>query len=117
MRLNRLLADLLSVLIFVAIGRRTHDHGFSIGGLVSTTWPFAVGLAVGWAVLIRRRRSGDTFWDGEVVAISTVAIGMVLRVAAGQGTAFAFIIVAIVFLNAFMLGWRLVVRRFFRPRN
>jgi hypothetical protein len=116
-RLKRILADLLSILIFVAIGRRTHDHGISIGGLVSTTWPFAVGLAVGWAALIRRHRSGGTFLDGVVVAVSTVAIGMVLRVVVGQGTAFAFIIVAIVFLSAIMLGWRLLVRRFFRPRN
>ena len=35
---------------------------------------------------------------------------MVLRVIAGQGTAFAFIVVALVFLGLFMLGWRLVAR-------
>jgi hypothetical protein len=31
---------------------------------------------------------------------------MVLRVVAGQGTAFAFVVVALVFLGLFLLGWR-----------
>jgi hypothetical protein len=35
---------------------------------------------------------------------------MTLRVLAGQGTAFAFIVVALVFLGLFQLGWRLVWR-------
>jgi hypothetical protein len=36
---------------------------------------------------------------------------MVLRVVAGQGTAFAFIIVAFVFLGLFMFAWRVVLTR------
>jgi hypothetical protein len=32
---------------------------------------------------------------------------MALRVLAGQGTAFAFILVALAFLGLFQLGWRL----------
>ena len=35
---------------------------------------------------------------------------MVLRVVAGQGTAVAFIVVALAFLGLFLLGWRLAVR-------
>jgi hypothetical protein len=37
-------------------------------------------------------------------------LGMALRVAAGQGTAAAFVLVALAFLGLFLLGWRLVVR-------
>ena len=40
---------------------------------------------------------------------------MILRVIAGQGTAFAFVVVALVFLGAAMLGLRLASSRFFRP--
>ena len=36
--------------------------------------------------------------------------GMVLRVVAGQGTAVAFVGVALAFLGLFLLGWRLVFR-------
>jgi len=35
---------------------------------------------------------------------------MALRVAAGQGTAVAFVLVALAFLGLFLLGWRLVAR-------
>jgi hypothetical protein len=35
---------------------------------------------------------------------------MGLRVAAGQGTAVAFVLVALAFLGLFLLGWRLVLR-------
>jgi hypothetical protein len=35
---------------------------------------------------------------------------MVLRVVAGQGTAAAFIVVALAFLGLFLLGWRLLTR-------
>jgi hypothetical protein len=37
-----------------------------------------------------------------------VVLGMVLRVVSGQGTAVAFIGVALAFLGLFLLGWRLV---------
>jgi DUF3054 family protein len=40
-----------------------------------------------------------------------VAVGMTLRVVAGQGTAAAFIAVALAFLALFLLGWRLAVNR------
>ncbi len=42
--------------------------------------------------------------------LATVAVGMTLRVIAGQGTAVAFIAVALGFLGLFLLGWRLLVR-------
>jgi len=38
--------------------------------------------------------------------LGTVALGMVLRVVSGQGTAVTFIIVALVFLGLTQLGWR-----------
>jgi hypothetical protein len=40
--------------------------------------------------------------------LGAVAGGMVLRVVSGQGTAVAFIGVALAFLGLFLLGWRLV---------
>jgi hypothetical protein len=43
------------------------------------------------------------------VWLSTVAVGMALRVVSGQGTAVAFVFVALGFLGATMLGWRIVL--------
>jgi len=107
--------DLLVVLLFVGIGRANHHHGDSLSGMVSTTWPFAVGLAIGWLIVLIRRQNGASLGAGVEVWLATVALGMILRVIAGQGTAFAFIVVALVFLGVLMLGLRLVRSSLFRP--
>jgi hypothetical protein len=99
----------LAVVVFVVIGRASHHHGQTLGGFLSTVWPFAAGLAVGEVlVAFGRSRSLASPWMGAVVAVSTVAVGMVLRVVGGQGTAAAFVVVAMVFLGAVMTGGRLV---------
>ena len=107
--------DLVVVLLFVGIGRANHHHGDSISGMVSTTWPFAVGLAIGWLIVLVRRQNGVSLGAGVEVWLATVALGMILRVIAGQGTAFAFVVVALVFLGALMLGLRLACSRLFNP--
>jgi hypothetical protein len=104
--------DAAVVLIFVAIGRHTHHHGETFGGLFSTTWPFGVGLLVGWAGVLAARRRPPSLASGVVIWLSTVAIGMVLRVVAGQGTAVSFIGVALGFLGLFMLGPRVAATRY-----
>ena len=111
------LIDLVIVAIFVAIGRTVHDHANRLTGFVSTAWPFVAGLVLAWLVLTWRRRSGRSTSDGAFVTLITVTVAMVLRVLAGQGTAFAFIIVALVFLGVPMIGWRLAGRVASRRRR
>jgi Protein of unknown function (DUF3054) len=101
-------ADLVVVLVFVGIGRSTHHHGAAIAGMASTSWPFLCGLGAGWVALVALGRPRIPLSGGVVIVLTTVALGMVLRVVSGQGTAFAFILVALAFLGAAMLGWRLV---------
>jgi len=109
-RAGAALLDLCCVLAFVIIGRASHADGESLAGITSTAWPFLAGLLCGWAAArawrapLALRPAGIGAWLG------TVAIGMVLRVVAGQGTAFAFICVALAFLGLFLLGWRLACR-------
>ena len=100
--------DLACVLVFVAIGRSVHQHGLDLSGLASTAWPFITGLAAGWITVSIRGTAGESISGGVIVAMLTVAVGMVLRVVAGQGTAFAFVLVALGFLGATMVGWRLL---------
>ncbi len=100
--------DVATVLVFVGVGRSVHRHGLTVAGMASTTWPFVTGLAVGWFVLLARHRPGRALGDGIVVVVATVAVGMALRVVGGQGTALAFVLVALAFLGLAMLGWRLV---------
>lgn len=108
--------DVLFIVLFVGIGRHAHRDGITLSGMATTLWPFVVGLVAGWWWMRRRRRSGEAPRDGYVIVGFTVVLGMVLRVVSGQGTALAFIIVALVFLTLFLVGWRLVVRAFLRRR-
>ena len=100
--------DVAAVAVFVAIGRTVHAHRLNIAGFASTAWPFATGLAVGWFVLTVSHRPGLSLRSGVMMCVFTVAIGMALRVVSGQGIAFAFVLVALGFLGAVMLGWRVV---------
>ncbi|MGH3267318.1 MAG: DUF3054 domain-containing protein [Trebonia sp.] len=102
--------DVCCVLIFVAIGRGSHTQGESLAGIASTSWPFLCGLAVGWAASRAWRRPLTLRPAGLAVWLCTVAVGMILRVVSGQGTAVAFIVVALAFLGLFLLGWRVLAR-------
>jgi hypothetical protein len=102
--------DLVAVLLFVGIGRAVHAHGLSIDGMASTAWPFLSGLVVGWVALTLAHRAPASLGSGALVCLATVAVGMALRAVAAQGTAAAFVVVALCFLGAFMCGWRLLAR-------
>ncbi len=106
--------DVAVVLVFVVIGRANHHDGETVPGVASTAWPFLAGLGAGWLVARGWRRPAALVPSGVAAWLGTVAVGMVLRVVAGQGTAVSFIIVALCFLGLFLLGWRLVTRIFSR---
>ena len=117
MRSARLAAvlDVGCVLVFVIIGRASHTKGESLAGVASTAWPFLAGLAGGWlaAGLAGRRAWRQPFrlWPVGVGAwLGAVVLGMAFRVVSGQGTAPAFVGVALAFLGLFLLGWRLLGR-------
>jgi hypothetical protein len=98
--------DACCVIVFVAIGRASHHDGETAAGLASTAWPFLAGLGAGLAATRAWRRPGAIVPGGLGAWLGAVAVGMLLRVAAGQGTAPAFIGVALAFLGLFLLGWR-----------
>ena len=102
------LIDACCVLAFVTIGRASHHDGESLGGVASTAWPFLAGLAAGLLITRAWRRPAAIAPAGLGAWLGTVAVGMLLRVVAGQGTAAAFIAVALAFLGLFLLGWRVL---------
>jgi hypothetical protein len=100
--------DCCCALLFVIIGRADHAHGESLAGIASTAWPFLAGLAGGW-LAARAWRQPFRLWPAGVGAwLGAVALGMLFRVVSGQGTAVAFVVVALAFLGLFLLGWRWV---------
>jgi hypothetical protein len=107
------LIDVLAVLIFVAIGRRSHEQANSISGLLQTAAPFLIALAVSWLVLALAKPSG-AFVPALIVWAITVTGGMLLRnLAFGEGTATSFIVVTTITLFVLIVGARLASARLF----
>lgn len=103
-----LLADLLSVLVFVVVGKADHATGLSPAAVAGTAWPFLVALALGWAVTLAWRSPGRIWPTGVLVWSVTVVGAMPLRLLSGEGAPFSFVLVTSLFLAATMLGWRAV---------
>jgi hypothetical protein len=103
-------ADGAVLVVFVAIGRRTHHEDAGAVGFFRVLWPFAAGLVVGWAVagLVRSPLSARR---AAVAWLVTIAVGMALRIVA-QDREFklSFVVVALLFVGAGMLGWRGALR-------
>ena len=105
------LADVVTVLIFVAVGRRNHDGTVNAEGVFDVATPFLIALAIIWVVLIARRIPPLSATAGVALWVGTVTVGMVLRKTVFDGgTATAFVIVATIFLGLGLNGWRAVAR-------
>src|SRR5262245_39714388 len=108
--LKALAADLLCVVVFCTIGRRSHAEGLTIAGIAETAWPFLTGTGVGWLLAKGWQRPAALAPTGVAVWVATVVVGMLLRKVTSQGTATSFIVVASLSTAVLLLGWRGVVR-------
>jgi Protein of unknown function (DUF3054) len=104
--LTALAADVVCVVVFCTIGRRSHAEGITLSGVAETAWPFLVGAGVGWLLSRGWRRPVAVVPTGVAVWLCTVVIGMLLRKASSQGVAVSFIVVASVVTALLLLGWR-----------
>ena len=104
--LPALVADVACVVLFVALGRRNHAGGVSVGGVAETAWPFLTGTAIGWLLSRGWHRPTALAPTGVVVWVCTVVVGMLLRQATSEGTAASFVVVATVVTALLILGWR-----------
>jgi chromate transport protein ChrA len=100
-------ADVASIVTFVAIGRRSHDESGSVlEGIAKVAAPFLIALVAAWAV----SRAWTSPWSirtGIVIWPVTVAVGMVLRhTLFDRSTATSFIIVTAIVTGVFLVGWR-----------
>jgi hypothetical protein len=116
-RLGWLGVDVLCVLVFCAVGRRSHDEGLNITGVATTAWPFLTGTAIGWLAARAWQRPTAVVPTGVVIWLCTVVIGMVLRKASSAGVAASFVVVAASVTAVLLLGWRAAVGLTLRHRS
>lgn len=103
------LLDVVSILVFVAVGRRNHDEtGNAIVGMAKVAAPFLIALAVAW-LIVQVWKQPESLKTGLIVWSATVVDGMLLRrFVFDRGTATSFIIVATIATGVLILGWRVV---------
>lgn len=102
------IVDVVAVVVFVAIGRRNHDEGTALSGVLGVAAPFLIALGISWIGL---RTWNEPFTRRSWVAtwIITVFVGLLLRrLVFDRGIATAFIIVATITLGVLLgLGRKL----------
>lgn len=108
-RLAWLGVDVVGVLVFCAVGRRSHAEGLTISGVATTAWPFLTGTVIGWLAARGWRRPTAVVPTGLAVWLCTVVIGMALRKISSATVAASFVVVASVVTAVVLLGWRVAV--------
>jgi hypothetical protein len=105
------IVDVVAVVVFVAIGRRNHDEGAALSGVLGVAAPFLIALGISWIGL---RTWREPFNRASFIAtwVITVFVGLLLRrVVFDRGIATAFIIVATITLGVLLGLGRLLSRK------
>jgi hypothetical protein len=100
-----IVADVVAVVVFAAIGRMSHAQPDDLLGLLGTAAPFLVGVVAMWATPIVHAqpvgvRAALAVWAG------TVVIGLLLRAGFTERLPLSFAVVTTIALAVLMLGWR-----------
>lgn len=108
------IVDVVAVVVFVAIGRRNHDEGTAISGVLSVAAPFLIALVVSWFGM-RTWVEPFTRTSWAATWIITVVVGLLLRrFVFDRGIATPFIIVATITLGVLFGVGRLLSQRLVR---
>jgi hypothetical protein len=129
------LFDLACVVVFVVIGRRSHDEGSAVVGALKVMAPFAIGLTAAWLSAWRvwatrpnlpEATAGDGVGEGLFeqrtfalrIWVVTLVVGLGLRrLVFDRGIAPGFVIVATLFLGVTFFGWRMIAIRLRQRRS
>lgn len=104
-----ILLDIVAVFVFAFLARVAHG-GLDIGAILGTFWPWAVGVLVGWAIILGAKVAGK--WrQGTIAWLSSLIVGMIIwSLMEGRIGHISFIIVATIMSAVCIYGWRLFDR-------
>ena len=110
-----LLVDILAIALFAFLARLAHqtdDMPLTVGGWLSTWWPFLVGVLLSWAFIVGLRLDAHRMFPaGLMTWVITVVVGLgVWAVRNGDIPHWSFVLVATVMSGLLLLGWRAVAQ-------
>lgn len=112
-----ILIDVVLIMLFAGLGRRSHEVSLDIVGIFQTALPFIAALVIASIVTVFWRTWARVWPAGVFVWAITVAGGLALRVLVfGDTAAFSFQIVAALVLALLLLGRRLASSLIIRRR-
>ena len=100
--------DLVLIVAFAAIGMSSHEESVDALTLATVAWPFVAGGVIGWIVCLAWKNPAAPLRTGIPVWLLAAGGGMILRVVTGGGFAVPFLIVTLIVLGVFLLGWRAI---------
>lgn len=106
--LGALVADVLVVVVFVAVGLTQHGQPLTSTTISLVAWPFVVGLLLGHLAIRSWRRPFALWPQGVFVWAITIVAAMAIRTLFGAGTELSFVLVTAAVLGVLMLGWRAI---------
>ncbi len=105
------IVDVVAVVVFVAIGRRNHNEGTALSGIIGVAAPFLIALGISW-IGLRTWREPFTRRSWVATWAIAVIVGLLLRrLVFDRGIATAFIIVATITLGLLLGLGRLLSRK------
>lgn len=112
-----LLLDVAWIVLFALLGRESHEGDTAALAVLGVAWPFLAGYAAS-ALIVGLRGRPRAIGRGTAVWLGTVAGGMAIRtVLEGRLPETAFIVVALLFTGAGLVGWRVVAALVRRRRS
>lgn len=110
--------DAVLVVVFSTFGRGAHSEGLGVTQVWGTAWPFLIGLAAGWLILLATRRAPAAVGSGVLLWLATLVVGMVIRgLGDGRVPHWSFMVVAGVVTAVLLIGWRAIRAAVVRRRE
>jgi peptidoglycan/LPS O-acetylase OafA/YrhL len=121
-RISALTADVVAISVFALFARIAHqtdDMPLNFAGWLSTLWPFLLGVALSWIVIVAAKWDGARLVPAGVSAwIITVVAGLGIWAARnGEFPHWSFMLVATIMSALLMLGWRAIAGSVGRRRR
>lgn len=101
-------ADATLIVVFAAAGRTSHNEG--LAGTFMTALPFFLALVIAWLIPTVRSQPLKLIPAGILVWLISVFCGQGIRLLMGGTSALSFLLVTLIVLAFFLLGWRAIVK-------